>query len=238
MKFKKYYLRGIKTPILLPENYKPLSIKDNHIEFINVKTGERSISELLFYHDKHLVFPRVFKTILPNDSTIIILVGPDNKLYLQRRGRAVKWAPMKIDLASVAGQRRAILVGDHFENEDPEDAALREISEETGIGVEKLNKSKLFLLGTHYNPQTNEYQTIYAYKMNLTIEELNRNLKKSSFNEVEEWIEKDSRQVIEEYFGRKVKEYAGGARMRPVNFISNLNIRRKLEEFIDSFTKG
>jgi ADP-ribose pyrophosphatase YjhB (NUDIX family) len=232
MKFKIHYLAGIKTPILLPENYKLIDVKDSYIKCIDVKTGEHIVDELLFYHGKDRVFPSRFKPTFPNDSVIIILISPNKKLYLQIRGMGAKWSSMKIDLASVAGQRRAILVGDHFENEDPKDAALREIAEETGIKIERLSKDNLYLLGAHYNPQTNEYQTIYAYKINVTLEELNKNLAKSPSREVEKWIEQDYYQTLKEYFGEEVEKYAGGAKMRPVNFISDPNIRKKIEEFL------
>ncbi|MDI6738602.1 MAG: hypothetical protein QME12_08915, partial [Nanoarchaeota archaeon] len=69
------------------------------------------------------------------------------------------------------------------------------------------------------------------------LKELNENLKKSSFDEVEEWFEQDYGRTMKEYFGNKVDKYAGGAEMRPVNFISDKKIRKSLDDLFQGYIR-
>jgi len=228
--FKEQYIEGIKTPILLPEGFKAEDIKDGKIGYLD-ETGEKRYDEPLFVHGKNKVFLNQFRSFFSNDSVIVLLFSPANNLFLHRRSSRKKWAPGKIDLASIAGQRRAIFANGSFDNEKIENTALREISEETGVPLEMLLKNLLCKLGVHINPHTKERQTIFAYRLNATLEELNENLKTSSFDEVEQWFEQGYEQTMKEYFGNMVGKYAGGAEMRPVNFISGTRIKKKLDAF-------
>ena len=204
-KFKEQCIQGIKTPILLPENFKAEDIKDGKIGYLD-ETGEKRYDEPLFVHGKNKVFLNQFRSFFSNDSVIVLLFSPANNLFLHRRSSKKKWAPGKIDLASIAGQRRAIFANSHFDNEKIEDTALREISEETGVPLGSLSQTYLHKLGTHINPHTKEHQTIFAYRLNAALKELNENLKKSSFDEVEQWFEQDYEQTIQEYFGDAIEK--------------------------------
>ena len=235
--FKEQYIQGIKTPILLPEGFKAEDVKDGKIGYVD-ENGEKRYDEPLFVHGKNKIFLNQFRSFFSNDSVIVLLFSPANNLFLHRRSSKKKWAPGKIDLASIAGQRRAIFANGCFDNEKIENTALREISEETGVPLERLSQALLYKLGTHINPHTKEHQTIFAYHLDVTLKELNENLKKSSFDEVEQWFEQDYKQTMEEYFGDAVEKYAGGAEMRPVNFISDMKIKKKLDAFFKNCGNG
>ncbi|MFH1065482.1 MAG: NUDIX hydrolase [Nanoarchaeota archaeon] len=235
-KFKEQCIQGVKTPILLPENFKAEDIKDGKIGYFD-ETREKRYDEPLFVHGEDKVFLNQFRSFFSNDSVIVLLFSPSNNLFLHRRSSRKKWAPGKIDLASIAGQRRAIFAEGHFDNEKIENTALREVSEETGVPLESLSQNSLCKLGTHINPHTKEYQTIFAYRLNATLEELNENLKTSSFDEVEQWFEQGYEQTMKEYFGNMVEKYAGGAEMRHVNFISDKKIRKALDDLFQGYIR-
>lgn len=234
MKFKEKYLTGIKTPVIIPEHYKILDFHGGRIHYEDTETGEKHYDEPLFLHDEPKIFFNQFRTKFPNDSVIVLLFSPSGKLFLHRRAPSKKWEPNKIDLASIAGQRRALLIKDDFQNEEVNETALREISEETGIEKEKLSSEYLHQIGVHHNPHTDEYQTIFTYKIDVSLGELNSNIKEHESREVAEWFEQDYQQTMEEYFSNRVKKYAGGAKMRPVNFISNPVIKKALDSFAEN----
>jgi len=161
------------------------------------------------------------------------LFNSKNNIYLHRRAASKKWEPNKIDLASVAGQRRALFINGNFKNETISETALREISEETNINLNELSSFNLHKIGVHYNPHTDEYQTIFTYKLDISVKELNNKLKQTFSNEVAEWFEFNYLQTMNEYFGNEVNKYAGGEKMRPVNFISVPEIKKKLDLFFN-----
>jgi len=231
MKFEEKYISKVKTPILVPEHYKLLDVHKGRIHYQDIKTGEKHNDEPLFLHDKQKIFFNQFRTLFPNDSVIVLLFTPEGKLFLHRRAQSKKWEPNKIDLASVAGQRRALLVGKDFQNEEINETALREISEESGVERKKLSLKNLHLLGIHHNPHTDEYQTIFAYVLDVSLKKLNENIKKHESHEVAEWLEQEYEQTMREYFGKEVNKYAGGVKMRPVNFISNPVLKKALDDF-------
>ncbi len=235
-KFKEHYITGIKTPILLPDGFKAKDIKDGKVGYLDEK-GKKHYDEPLFVHGKERIILNQFRGFFSNDSVIVLLFSPANSLFLHRRSSKKKWAPGKIDLASIAGQRRAIFANGYFENEIIEDTALREISEETGVPLGTLLKNSLCKLGEHINPHTKEHQTIFAYRLNATLEKLNEDLKKSSFDEVEQWFEQGYEQTMKEYFSNMAEKYAGGAEMRPVNFISNKKIMKSLDTLFQGYIR-
>lgn len=237
MKFKEQYLPRIKTPILVPEHYKLLDVHGGRVHYEDTQTGEKHYDEPLYLHDEPKIFFNQFRTQFPNDSVIVLIFSPENNLYLHRRAASKKWEPNKIDLASIAGQRRALLIKDDFENEEINETALREISEETGIERKRLSLDRLHQIGVHHNPHTDEYQTIFTYQLDASLEELNGNIQEHESREVAEWFEQDYQQTMKEYFGKKVDKYAGGEKMRPVNFISNPVIRKSLDDFFEKISQ-
>ena len=234
MEFEEQYISGIATPILIPKRYKIIGVVNGKVFYTDQETGKTLEDEPLFIHNESKIFLRSWKGQFPNDSVIVLLLNQQNNIYVHQRSPAKKWEPNKIDLASIAGQRRAILYNDKFENEDINETALREINEETFILIERLKQKNIYQLGTHYNPHTKEYQEIFVFNIDLSLQELNRNIEQNKSEEVTQWFEQGYEQTMEEYFGDKVEKYAGGAQMRPVNFISNPTIRTRLDDLIKS----
>lgn len=238
MQFEKKYLEGIKTPIIVPKTVRFVKMERNKLRYLDYLTGTEFVDELHFYHGKNQLILNRFRKFFPIDVVLVMLFGPNGNLFLQKRGKSGKWAPGKIDLVSVAGACRAILVDDHFEQEIWEDAALREVKEETFIEDEKLKKSQLDRIGEHSNVHTADHQMIFVYKLDATLEELNKKLEIHSLREVDEWFEQSYEQTMEEYFSDGVSKYAGGEEMRPANFISNEKIKKKLDEFHTSIANS
>ncbi|QQG39425.1 MAG: NUDIX domain-containing protein [Candidatus Aenigmatarchaeota archaeon] len=231
MKFRERLVDGLRTPVLVAEGFEIQSVTADGIGLRQQVTGAVTLEEPLFAHGKDAVFPRAFKGQLANDSVIVLLFTNRGTVFLQRRGLQKKWEPGKIDLASVAGQRAAVLIADRYEPEPLESTAFREVAEETGVSVSVLRKDPLRFIGEHYNPRTNEFQTVYACVLDVTMAELNAKLSAAGTGEVDAWIEKDYGMCIAEYFGALANNYAGGESMRPVNFIANPAIRRGLDSF-------
>jgi ADP-ribose pyrophosphatase YjhB (NUDIX family) len=231
MNFKEEKIIGVLVPILIPEHFSIFGIVDGQIHYKDNNTNKEDFDEPLFLHDETRIILNQFRTNFENDSVIVILMSSEGNIFLHRRSPSKKWEPNKLDLASIAGQRRAIFNIDKFENEEITETALREISEETGVSYDLLKKENLYHVGIHHNPHTKEYQNIFLYKINVSLDELNNNLKASKFDEISQWFEQDYKQTIDEYFGDGVHKYAGGEEMRPVNFISDNKIKEKLDSF-------
>lgn len=229
MDFVEKKTESVETPILMPEKFEVLGVEGNYIKYLDRETGEEDTDEVLFIHDEDRVFLSQFRYKFENDSAIVLLFNNSGSLFLHRRSEDKDWAPGKIDLASIAGQRRALFQRNRFVNEESEQNALREISEETGINREKLKQEKLEKVGEHVNPETNEHQTVFAYLIDTSLEELNQN--SSDIGEVREWIEQNYKTTMKEYFGEKVEKYGGGKDLRPKNFISDPEIRENLDKF-------
>jgi len=238
MEFEEQYLKDINIPILTPQHYEILGTHNGRITYQDTKTGEEKNDEPLFIHEQTRIFLNEFRKEFANDSIIVLIFSKSNKLYLQKRSASKKWAPNKIDLASIAGQRRALIKNNAITNEGIRETALREISEETGIEIAKLSLNNLSQIGTHYNSHTNEHQTIFAYPLDTPIEELNSYIQENGIEEVAEWFEQDYTQTMQEYFGQEIDKYAGGIDMRPVNFISNPDIKTNLNNFFDRLQKS
>jgi hypothetical protein len=225
-----HYFEQIKTPILLPPDYKILEVKGQKIRYIK-PDGSTVESDLYMHHSEQLVIVDEFRKKFPHDSVIVLLFGPNKELYLQKRGQHVRWEPGKVDLASIAGQRRAMLVQDRFEPVDLDENALNTMQKETGIKREKLVKAGLHPLGTHFNSTTNEFQTVYAYQVDADIDTINQ-LLTTIEDQGELWLAQDYQKTLEEYFGGGVTTYAGGESLRPLNFISNPDIKQTLETYV------
>jgi ADP-ribose pyrophosphatase YjhB (NUDIX family) len=227
MEFEEKSLEGFNTPVIAPESYEVTGVEDYQVTYKSDSQVQKD--EPIFLHDESKVFLSQFRSKFENDSVIVLLLSPENNLYLHRRSKSKNWAPNKIDLASVVGQRRALIQDNSFQNEEIRQTAIREISEETGISREKLESEKLQKLGEHRNQDTKEYQTIFAYQLNFPLEKLNQGIEES--DEVQEWFEQDLEQTLNEYFGDQVDKYAGGKELRPKNFISQDKIKENLLKF-------
>ncbi len=186
------------------------------------------MEEMLFHSEKNFIFPSRLRSDFENDSIIVLLFEEEGNILLHRRSEDKSWAPGKIDLASVAGQSRAIYEKGEFKRETPEQTARREIREETGL--DGLDFNQLEKIGEHYNPDTLENQAIFGCTVDFEIEKLNQ----KAPEEVKEWIREDFGKVMSEYFGKGVEKYAGGRELRPKNFISDPKIKENLEKFHSS----
>jgi 8-oxo-dGTP pyrophosphatase MutT (NUDIX family) len=136
---------------------------------------EERLEEALPVHDGDAVFPGSWRSEFDNDSVIVLLFDTSGDLFLHRRAESKDWAPGKIDLAGIAGQKRAVFQENGFVAEDPSETAVREISEETGLEDERISEDKLEELGAHFNPETREHQTVFGYVLDASLEELNSN---------------------------------------------------------------
>lgn len=228
--FSKQYFENITTPVYLPSGYKLLNFKDNKIIYLNTK-GKEIDSDPYMHSTEDVLIVDEFRKKFPHDSAIILLFDNNGNMFLQRRGLKMRWEPGKIDLASVVGQRRVKLAGDHFERMDMQELAFYILKKETGIKDEEIEEQKLLELGSHFNKNTNEYQTVYGYKINLSLEDLNDRLKFLE-DQGEEWFRQDYKMTMDEYGGEGVEKYAGGADLRPINFISDSSIKENLERYI------
>lgn len=225
-----HYFEQIRTPILLPPDYKILEVKGQRIRYAK-PDGSIVESDLYMHYSEQVVIVDEFRKKFPHDSIIVLLFGPKKELYLQKRGQHVRWEPGKVDLASIAGQRRAMIVKDRFEPVDFAENALNTMQKETGIKREKLVKTRLHPLGTHFNSTTNEFQTVYAYQVDTDIDEMNR-LLETTEDQGELWLAQDYQTTLSDYFGGGVATYAGGESLRPLNFISNPEIKGALESYV------
>lgn len=227
MEFVEEHLPNIKTPILAPKTVRLIGLENSKVRFLDFLHGVEFVDEVHFFSGREALVLNTFRKYFPVDTAIIMLFSPTKNLYLQKRGLKQKWQPGKIDLASVAGARNAILKEDHFENENWEETALREMSEETSLPLDSLDAQRLIKLGEYYNPLTNENQAIFAYQVNASLEELNKDVT----SEVEEWLEQSYDQAMAEYYGDQVEKYAGGAELREVNFLTDPTIKKALDDF-------
>ncbi len=221
----------IQTPILLPAGYNVLELKNQKIRYTK-PDGSIIESDLYMHHSEPVVIVDEFRKQFPHDSVIVLLFGPNKELYLQMRGKHCRWEPNKVDLASIAGQRRAKLVENRFEPVDLKENALNTMQKETGIEREQLTSDALHPLGTHFNATTNEYQTVYAYQVGVDIDTMNH-LLATTEDQGELWLAQDYGQTLRDYFGDKVGTYAGGETLRPLNFISNPDIQASLDTYVD-----
>lgn len=230
--FVEHFLSGVSTPIMLPPQYALVRGVDDKIEYVNAH-GETVEHYTYMDHVGQGVIVDEFRKLFPHDSILVVLYDNKKNLYLQKRSAAMRWEPSKIDLASVAAQRRAQLVGDHYKAVDLQELALVKVAEETGLSEDRIAAENLVLLDTHVNTTTNEFQTIYAYHLEADAIELNEALAQvDDIYKAQSWEKRPYRQVIEQYYSEGVEEYAGGATLRPLNFISNPNIRKQLDALL------
>lgn len=231
IEFIENHLPGIKTPLLLPEGYSWKSFDGRFVHYTN-HSGEEILCEPYMCHDQDAIMVDEFRKNFNKNSVIIMVKSPNGNLFLQRRGMTMRWEPGKIDLVSVSAQGRAKLVGDHFELVDLVEFALKKIAAETGIDPKNIKREKLHKVGEYYNPLVKEYQAIFVYEVDASLDELNENIAKMEDDSAEEWFEQSFQQTMDEYFGDGVEKYAGGAELRPVNFISDKKILQGIEDFI------
>ncbi|MDQ3018390.1 MAG: hypothetical protein M3Q64_00785 [bacterium] len=229
--FKDHFIEDIRTPIILPENYSIIGTDKGTLIYKN-KDGEIQTSDPYMHHSEDKIIVDEFRKQFPHDSVIVLLSGPHKELYLQVRGQSMRWEPGKIDLASIVGQRRAVLIDDLYEPMNLNESALATIRKETGLPPEYITQDYLVTLGKHFNQNTNEHQTIFGYQTDTTIDALNVNLKNLE-DQGELWLAQNYRATLEEYFGDKVQKYAGGENLRPVNFISDAEIQKNLTKYFE-----
>lgn len=232
--FIDYFLEGITTPLSLPQGYTWLGIEDGKIRY-QTDMGEVRTSDPYMHHTENRIIVDEFRNKFPHDSIIVMLVSPDSQLLLSRRSRNMRWEPEKVDLASIAAQWRADLVHDHFEPRDPLTMVKNKIADETGVSEDELSDESLIPLGNHVNEKTNEFQSIFAYRLPATASQLNDNLvHMDDHYKAEKWYQQPYAQTMAEYFGDGVERYAGGEELRARNFIANEEIRAKLDELVQS----
>jgi hypothetical protein len=219
----------------LPKEYVVVAGRGDTITYKN-GSGETISHYTYMHHDGRAVIVDEFRKLFPHDSVLVLLYDSEGGMYLQKRSEAMRWEPGKIDLASVAAQRRAILVGDHYEAVDCTELALAKVAEETGLSPHEIKPEYLTVLGVHQNATTNEFQTVYAYHLEANPEQLNAALAMVDDPYKAQWWEKRRyAEVIGQYMGDGVDEYAGGQTLRPLNFISNQSIRSAFERLIGSW---
>ena len=68
--------------------------------------------------------------------------------------------------------------------------------------------------------------------------ELERKTAENGQDDIAGWIEQPYEQTMREYFSDGVEKYAGGAAFRPTNFVSDPEIRKKLNEYYQSFVNA
>lgn len=240
MNFTEHKLPNIKNPFLVPPGFEILNItQDGWVEYLDKNTNQKAVDEPVFVYGQETIFLEQHWKLFENQSAACLLFSPNSKLYIHQRSDNKRWEPGKLDLFSVVGQNRAIFKSDKFELETPQDNIIREMVEEIGIAESKIDKNKLEFIGTHHNPLTKEHQTVFAYQANLTLDELNQNIKNGlTDQEVKKWFEHDYNQVLDEYFSDQIDKYAGGRELRPLNFISNPEIKNKLDEFYNQLTNS
>lgn len=231
--FIEHRLAGVITPVMLPEGYAIVNAAQDKIVYNNAQ-GERVEHYTYMDHAQERVVVDEFRKLFPHDSIVVVLYDKAGNLYLQRRSKAMRWEPDKIDLVSVAAQRRAELVGDHYEAVDLTKLVLAKVAEETGLPSDRITASNLYVLGEHQNLTTNEFQTVYAYHLEADAEELNLALEQvEDIYKAQYWEKRPYKQVLEQYFSEGVEGYAGGAALRPLNFISNQGIQAQLDVLIN-----
>lgn len=230
--FTEHFLPGISTPIMLPAEYVVVRGAGDTIVYINA-LGETVEHYTYMDHAGQSVIVDEFRKLFPHDSILVVLYDSKRNMYLQRRSAALRWEPGKIDLASVAAQRRAQLMGNRYRAVDLEELALAKVAEETGLPKNRMAAGNLAFIGTHENITTNEFQTIYAYHLEVGEEELNAALAiMDDVYKAQSWEIRPYGEVIEEYFSEEVREYAGGEALRPLNFISSPYIRKQLDAML------
>lgn len=234
MKLTDHFFSKIKTSILLPKKAELLDFRDGRIRFNDPDLNRIQDSEPYICHGTDKVGVDQYRKFYPRDAILVMLFGPNKELFLQIRGKNMRWEPLKIDLVSVAAQRRAYLEGDRFIPADLDELAIKKIAEETGLPQSRVPSGPLTKLGKYHNPNTNDYQTIYGYQVNATIEELNEGLIKIIGDKPEKWFSQGYEDTIQDYFGEGIEKYAGGVGLRAVNFISQADIRRGLNQYYKS----
>lgn len=227
--FREHFFEGIETPIILPSDYNLIDLQDAVRLKYKTSSGELKVSDAYMEHVENKVIVDEFRKLFPHDSVIVMLYNSAGELFLQKRGHSMNWEPLQIDVASVAAQRRAVLRGTRFERVDVRELALQKSAEETGLALDQFDIQSLRELGHHFNPQTNEYQTIFSCQLNGEIDELNAALEKMTGDKAEAWLVRNYRQTLDEYMDDRVAKYAGGEALRPINFISNPEIQAQLE---------
>jgi hypothetical protein len=227
-----HFIPGVVTPIMLPPGYSIVEAHGSDIVYLNA-AGERREHFTYLDHAGKQVIVDEFRNSFPHDSIIVVLYDKATNLYLHKRCSIMRWEPNKIDLASVAAQRRAVLTGDHYEAMDLQKLVLLKIADEALVNIASLDSAYVTLVGHHQNRATNEFQTIFAYNLEADIQQLNDALTRSSDPyKAQSWEKRPYATVIAQYFGEGVAEYAGGAELRPRNFISNPEIKDRLDALI------
>lgn len=230
--FVEHFLPGVHTPIMLPAKYVLVRGGGDKIAYVNA-SGETVEHYTYMDHAGQSVIVDEFRKLFPHDSILVVLFGGQKNLYLQKRSMAMRWEPNKIDLASVAAQRRAQLVYNHFKAVNLHNLALAKVAEETGLPETYISADNLTFIGTHENVSTNEFQTIYAYHLEADARQLNTALAQvDDIYKAQSWEKRPYALVLEQYFGEGVTEYAGGAGLRPRNFISTIAIRERLDSIV------
>ena len=233
MEFIEHYLEGVNTPVLVPPHFRLLNMMDGSIQYRDEVTQEISNDEPLIHHDGELVFLNQYRTYFPSDEVIVLLRTQSGNLVYQRRSYNKLWEPGKMDMVSVAGQVRAVLLGDRFVSEGYDEAAVRELSEETGL-PQALFRGAMQYMGAHYNALTDSYQQVYCSVFNESLAFLNAYSKEHSDQEVDEWFEGDYHNTLDYYSGAGAHEHAGGAEIFNTCFIANPAIRAKLSEYFST----
>ncbi len=230
--FAEHFLPGVVTPILLPQEYNLVRGVGDVLVYTSTE-GETVEHYAYMDHAGSAVIVDEFRKLFPHDSILVMLYDAQRNIFLQKRSSAMRWEPNKLDLASVAAQRRAVLSGDHYEAVPLDELALAKVAEETAVPHARIYAEQLHQLGTHENSTTNEFQTVYAYHLEASAAELNALL--ASVDDVykaQSWEKRPYEEVMQQYFGEGVDEYAGGATLRPHNFISNASIREQLDKVL------
>ncbi len=238
MEFSLEYLEGIKTPLLIPKTVRLIGLEGSKARYLDYLTGTEFVDELYFYHGKDQLVLDRFKLYFPLDKVGVMLFNRVGNLYLQKRGKTKQWEPSKIDMLSVAGGINAKFVDGSFIPEEWSEAALREISEETGMADNELFAIFLNDIGDHFEPTTSTYLKVFAYQIDLSLAELQKKTSENGLDDVEQWLERGYADTMREYFGEGVEKYAGGVAFRPTNFISDPEIRKSLDKYHSALIFG
>lgn len=235
IEFEGRSIKGIETPVLLPVGSKIISFVDGRFVY-EKENGEQKNTALYMHKDEPVAIVDEFRNLFPHESMIVLLFDGNGNMFLQRRGVHESWEPEKIDLASVVCQWRSKVENTFLKKMELEELALFAINKETGIEKKDLDEEKVFILGNHINEKTNEFQTVCAYDLEISLDELNEKLKTID-QEGQQWFCQSYKKTMDEYMGSEVSKYAGGSELRPRNFISNETVLESLKIFLKKETR-